>query len=91
MYLYPGKREVKRKVRFLRQLWYALEMEVKTTLKKIVDPVAMSLVILEESKKLAKRVRQTFFKNRFRINVIKMIYDTFLYLTIVRKHGILND
>ena len=58
MYLYPGKREVKRKVRFLRQLWHALQMEVKTTLKKIVDPVAMSLVILEEGKKLARRVRK---------------------------------
>ena len=49
---------MKRKVRFLRQLWHALQMEVKTTLKKIVDPVAMSLVILEEGKKLARRVRK---------------------------------
>ena len=45
----------------MRQLWRGIETEAKATLKKVVDPVAMALIIQEETKKVAKKVNRFLF------------------------------
>ena len=56
MYLYPEKDEFRRMVRLLRQVWRLAQENLISTLKKIVDPTALSIIILIETKKIAKQV-----------------------------------
>ena len=56
MYLYPEKDEYRRMVRLLRQVWRLAQENLISTLKKIVDPTALSIIILIETKKIAKQV-----------------------------------
>ena len=57
MYQYPERKEFRRMVRFLRQVWRGAQDKLVLTLKKIVDPAALSVIILIEAKKITKQVR----------------------------------
>ena len=56
MYQHPDRAECRRLVRFLRQLWRGAHTSLLDTLKLIVDPPALSLIILNETKKITKQV-----------------------------------
>ena len=56
MYQHPERAEPRRLVRFLRQVWRGAVSSLLDTLKLIVDPPALSLVILKEAKQITKQV-----------------------------------
>ena len=59
MYLSPESVAVRRRVRFLRQVWRGAEEQLYSVLKQIIDPAALAVVIISESKAVAEQVRLT--------------------------------